>query len=118
MTHEKLISECTQWFWNSFPAERRMLYAINNNTSAGLSKQQSLIEGNKNKAKGVVKGVLDLCYLTPYGSCIYFDAKIGSDSLSHEQQDFCDKLDARRISWFLFSSFEEFKQLINTLKNG
>lgn len=118
MTHEQLIAAVTQWFWNTFPEERRMLYAINNNVSAGLSKQQQIVEGNKNKAKGVVAGVLDLCYITYSGACVYLDAKVGNDTLSDEQKDFCEKLNDRGMLWFLFSTVDEFKEIIDKLQNG
>lgn len=118
MTHEQLIAECTQWFWNTIPEERRMLYAVNNNVSAGLSKQQQIIEGNKNKAKGVVAGVLDLCYICFDGRSVYLDAKVGNDVLSDAQIDFCGKLDSRGIQWFVFGTVDEFKKIINTLRNG
>jgi len=118
MTHEQLIAKCTQWFWNEFPEDRRMLYAVNNNVSAGLSRQQQIIEGNKNKAKGVVAGVLDLCYINFDGRSAYLDAKVGNDVLSKEQEDFCEKLDRRGIAWFVFSSFEEFQLIIKRLRDG
>lgn len=95
-----------------------MLYAINNNVSAGISKRQQIIEGNKNKAKGVVAGVLDLCYLHFNGRVIYLDAKVGKDIFSADQMDFIRKIVQRGHYWFKFSSFEEFKQLINTLRDG
>ena len=116
MTHEQLIAACTQWFWNTFPEERRMLYAVNNNVSAGLSKHQQIIEGNKNKAKGVVAGVLDLCYLLP-NKCCYLDAKVGNDRLSDDQLDFIGKLEDRNHLWCVFKSLEEFKEIIYRLQN-
>lgn len=117
MTHEQLIAICFQWHWNEFPDERRMLYGVNNNVSAGLSKRQAFIEGNKNKAKGVVAGVLDFCYILPcYNTVAYLDAKVGNDSLSTEQIDFCHKLSKRGIKWFTFSSLEEFQRIIHGLR--
>lgn len=118
MTHEQLIAKCTQWFWNEFVEERRMLYAVNNNVSSGLSKQQQVIEGNRNKAKGVVAGVFDLCYLLPESRCVYLDAKVGNDTISKEQLDFMEKAQDRGHLCITFSSFEEFKQIIDTLQNG
>lgn len=118
MTHEQLIAKCTQWFWNEFPEERRMLFAVNNNVSSGLSKQQQIIEGNKNKAKGVVAGVFDLVYIGFDGRHAYLDAKVGNDKLSKEQIDFSEKLNDRGVFNTTFSSFEEFCEIINTLRNG
>lgn len=116
MTHEQLVAESTQWFWNTFPEERRMLYAINNNVSSGLSKKQQMIEGNKNKAKGVVAGVFDICYLLP-NKCAYMDAKVDYDHPSDEQLDFADKCADRGHLTFFYSSLREFQGLIYTLQN-
>lgn len=107
MTHEQLIAQCFQWHWNTYTDERRMLYGVNNNS-------YNRIEGNRNKAKGVVPGVLDFCYITPIGTSVYLDAKIGSDKLSAVQLDFIAKLEERRILWFTFSTFEDFKNIINS----
>lgn len=113
MTHEQLIAASFQWHWNTFPEERRMLYAVNNNVSSGLSKQKQVIEGNKNKAKGVVAGVYDLCYLPSNGGCVYLDGKVGNDTLSIEQTDFKMKCHDRGIPCYTFSTLEEFKKIIN-----
>jgi hypothetical protein len=121
MTHEQLIAVCFLWHWNSFPEERRMLYGVNNNTSAGLSKQQQIREGAKNKAKGVVAGVFDLVYLPPVNvsvPCAYLDGKVGADKLSVEQEDFKQKLHLRGIPCYVFSSLRQFQDIINTLRNG
>lgn len=111
MTHEQLIAKCTQWFWNEMVSERRMLYAVNNNVSAGLTKHQQIIEGNKNKAKGVVSGVLDLCLIGDR-RVMWLDAKIGNDRPSEEQLDFVDKCHKRGHVCAFFSSFEEFQELV------
>lgn len=116
MTHEQLIAECTQWFWNEFPEERRCLFAINNNVSAGLSKHQQMIEGNKNKAKGVVPGIFDLCYILPQ-KVIYMDGKIGKDVLSDEQKDFKAKAESRGCGCEVFSTLMQFQVLIRTLQD-
>ena len=118
MTHEQLIAICFQWHWNEFPDERQMLYGVNNNVSSGLSPLRQRIEGNKNKAKGVVAGILDFCYILPrYNTCCYLDAKVGKDKLSEQQMDFCDKLTKRGIQWFTFSSLREFQEIIKSLRN-
>lgn len=110
-THEQLIADCFQWHWNTYPEERRMLYGVNNNS-------YNKIEGQKNKAKGVVKGVLDFCYLPPQGGCAYLDAKVGNDTMSEEQLDFAEKCTHRRIPTFTFGSLGEFQHIIKQLRNG
>ncbi len=112
MTHEQLISECFKWHWNSFPDERRMFFGVNNNVSAGLSKPQQIIEGNKNKSKGVVPGVFDFIYFLLDGTIVVLDGKVGKDVLSDEQIDFANKVKLRGGIAITFSSFEEFQDII------
>lgn len=108
MTHEQLIKAAFEWHWNSFPDERRMLYGVNNNSTNSF-------EGNKNKSLGVVRGVLDLCYILPK-QVVYFDAKVGNDTLSLEQTDFIAKCEDRGIMCFTFSTLKEFQELIGFLQ--
>lgn len=112
MTHEQLIASCFQWHWNTYAEERRMLYGVNNNSA-------NRIEGNRNKAKGVVAGVLDFCYLPPPGGfpTVYMDGKVGKDTLSLEQLDFKAKCGSRGIPCLKFSTLEEFQQIIKRLRN-
>ena len=117
MTHEQLVADCFQWHWNNFKDERQMLYAVNNNVSAGLTKYAAKIEGNKNKAKGVVAGVLDFCYILPDKVC-WLDAKIPPDKLSDEQKTFVQKIQDRGHYWATFKSLEEFKTIIRTLQDA
>jgi hypothetical protein len=105
MTHEQLIAQCFQWHWNTFIEERQMLYGVNNNSYDER-------EGNRNKAKGVVAGVLDFCYITPRGPSIYLDAKVGSDTLSKAQLSFIAKCEARGVECFEFSTLKEFQTII------
>lgn len=121
MTHEQLISSCFLWHWNSFPEERRMLYGINNNIPDEVPKHLQIRVGNKNKAKGIVPGIWDFCYLPPSGvsyPCIYLDGKVGNDVLSKEQEDFKAKLHKRGIPCFTFSTLKEFQTIINNTRDG
>ncbi len=108
MTHEQLIAKCFQWHWNEFPEERKMLYGVNNNSFNRL-------EGNKNKAKGVVPGVLDFGYILP-GMMAFLDGKVGNDILSAAQEDFILKATRRGCVCSTFSTFEEFKEIIYSLR--
>lgn len=108
MTHEQLIAECFKWHWNEFPDERQMLYGINNNSANAR-------EGNLNKAKGVVEGVLDFCYILP--KCVvWLDAKVGKDILRSAQIEFIEKCEDRGHLCFTFSSLKEFQELILQLQ--
>ena len=110
MTHEQLIAQCFQWHWNTFKEERQMLYAVNNNSSNWL-------EGNKNKAKGVVAGVLDFCYILP-NAVVWLDAKVGNDRPSNEQLSFAEKCAERGHMTYFFKSLDEFKNIITSLQKA
>lgn len=110
MTHEQLIAACFQWHWNTFPEERRMLYAVNNNS-------EDARQGNKMKSLGVVAGVLDFCYILPK-AVVWMDAKVGKDTPSNEQLDFCDKCEARGHLTFFFFSLKEFQEMIGKLQEA
>lgn len=110
MTHEQLVSKCFLWHWNTFPMERKMLYAVNNNSA-------NRVEGNRNKAKGVVAGVLDFCYVGWWSVC-WLDAKVGKDTLSEEQKDFISKCEERGHRCYIFSSLEEFQKIILCQRNS
>lgn len=112
MTHEQLVSECFQWHWNSFPGERKMLFAVNNNS-------YNAREGVRNKAKGVVAGVLDFCYILPaYNTVAFLDGKVGRDKLSVEQMDFISKCKKRGIRCYTFSSLREFQEIIKEIRSN
>lgn len=110
VTHEQLIAACFQWHWNTFPEERRMLYAVNNNSLDSRA-------GAKMKSLGVVKGVLDLCYILP-GKVAWLDAKVGNDAPSDEQLEFCDKCTERGHLTFFYSSLKEFQEIIGKLQEA
>lgn len=105
MTEEQLQVQCFQWHWNSYPNERQMLWHNNNNSS-------SVVEGNRNKARGVVKGVLDFSLITRSGM-VYIEMKLPGEKLTPEQQTFWDKAVFRGCHCVICYSFEEFKKFIN-----
>ena len=94
-----------------------MLFGVNNNVSAGLTKWNQIQEGNKNKAKGVVAGVFDFGYMLP-GKFVWMDGKIGNDILSKEQRDFKKKAEARGHDCIVFNSLEVFQEIIHTLQEA
>lgn len=104
MTEEQLQVECFEWFWNNFQDQRRMLWHNNNNA-------HNAIAGNKNKARGVVKGVADFTLVASF-MVVFIEIKIGTGKQSTEQVDFQNKVIQRGHQYHLIYSFVEFKNLI------
>lgn len=79
-SEDQLQSECFQWHWNNFPAERGQLFHVN-------QKSRNAIEGNRMKAMGVVPGVSDMILLRP-GDIIFIEMKTETGVQSAEQKKF------------------------------
>jgi len=108
MTEEQLQSKCTTWFWNTYPEHRRMLFHVDNNS-------WNNVIGAKKKALGVCAGVSDLVLILSMGRIVFIETKIPGGKQSNEQLEFEKKLYDRNHLYFIYTSFEEFKNLIENL---
>lgn len=105
-----LQAKCFAFHWNTFPAERGLLHANNNNS-------QNAIKGNQNKALGVVKGVADMEYCKN-GTTLFLELKTPTGSQSPEQKRFQALVESEGFTYLVIRSFEEFQQAIEkTQKN-
>lgn len=104
-TESRLQADICQWFWNTYPNERQMLFHVNN-------KARNAIEGNKFKAMGVVKGVSDLVLILPRGRVIWIELKTASGSQLPDQAAFQRKVEQRGHTYIIIRSLEEFQALI------
>lgn len=109
-SEDRLQSECFQWFHNSFPDLRMLLWAVPN---GGKRNKQ---EAAKLKATGVVKGVHDLHMFYKY-QFYTFELKVGNNKESKEQAEFGLKIMNNGGMCFEVREFVHFKALIcNILK--
>lgn len=104
MTELQEQAKFAQWFWNTFPSERGMLHANDNNS-------YNTIEGARKKALGVVKGVSDF-ELVGYGKVVFIEFKLPGQVQTLEQIDFMNKVRERGQLYQLVYSFEEAKHLV------
>jgi hypothetical protein len=129
MNHDQLQAAAYQWAHNTFPQIRGHLFAVLNEVHPhpGESKKAFAIRVNQMKGIGLRKGILDLIVIMPgreqdergawyippatYG----FDAKIGSDKLSEDQQKFIEVLRLCGGDGFAFYSLAEFQRIFNQL---
>jgi len=101
---EMLQSDCTQWFWNTYPSQRRMLFHVDNNS-------YNAVIGAKKKALGVVKGVSDLIFIVE-NRVIFIEMKTPTGDQSAEQKDFQLKVEARGHEYVIIRTFTQFKSLV------
>lgn len=74
----RLQAICFLSHWNHYPQFRGRLFAINNNSL-------NAIQGAQNKAKGVVKGTADMCYLRPEKGLLFMEFKLPGQKQSKKQ---------------------------------
>lgn len=109
-TEGKLQAECFQWFWNTYPHLRKLLYHVPN------GEKRDKITAARLKALGVVAGVTDLQFHFRSKS-YFFEAKRpdGGGVVSKEQKEFHKRLDEQRFIVWIFNDFETFKYLIESI---
>lgn len=101
----KIQADCFMWFHNNYPAERKMLFHVQN-------KAKNAIEGAKFKTLGVVTGVSDFVLILPEGKVAWIEMKDNKGKQSSEQVAFEAKLLIRGHNYYIVRSFEEFKSLV------
>lgn len=99
----------TQTFWNTYPEERQMLHANDNNS-------HNRIEGAAKKAIGVIKGASDL-ELVVHGSVIFIELKLPGEVQLPEQITFQKKVESRGHLYIIIYSFVEFFKFIDNIWN-
>ena len=73
----KIQSQIFQWHWNNYPEERGLLcYNLNNSANK--------IQGNQNKALGLIKGRSDMVYYYN-GTAVMIELKNATGKQSKEQ---------------------------------
>lgn len=105
-TEEQFQAFCFQWFWNEyrFTPYKRSLHMNNNNSS-------DRAEGQKNKAKGVVRGVSDF-ELIIFEVVIFIELKLPGKKQKPEQIEFEQMCELLGHPYIIIETFEEFKRVI------
>ena len=106
LSEVKIQTQIFQWHWNSFPDERGLLcYNLNNSANK--------IDGNRNKALGLIKGRSDMVYY--YQSSAYMiELKNAKGKQSKEQILWQELLESQGFTYVVIRSLEEFKQFKDT----
>ena len=106
---EQLQTACISWFDYKYPHLSKLLFAVPNGGS------RHKIEAKNLKKQGVRAGVSDLIFLYPgrVYPFICIECKITSGTQQKEQKQF-EKLvkEETKGNYYIFRSFEEFKNII------
>ncbi len=111
-TERKFQSNCYQWFYNTYPHLRGLLYHVPN------GEKRDPITANLLKGAGVVAGIPDLVF--HYRSKTYFfelKNEDGKGRLSKEQIKIHSQLDEQRFLLWVLDDFDSFKFLIESIIN-
>jgi len=103
-TEIALHSQCFLWHWNSYPNERGLLcYNLNNSANK--------IQGNQNKALGLIKGRSDMVYYKD-GKAIMIEFKTLDGKQSQEQMQWMHLIIDSGFQYHIVRRLEEFKLII------
>jgi hypothetical protein len=100
-----LQSQSFIWHWNNYPNERGLLcYNLNNSANK--------IQGNQNKALGLIKGRSDMVYYKN-GKAIMLEFKTETGTQSKEQKEWEKRIKEEGFEYHIIRTFYDFTKLIN-----
>lgn len=100
----RLQQEIFTKHWNQYPDQRRLLFAVNNNSI-------NRVKGAQMKSIGVVSGVSDLIFINPRtGSVQFLEIKLEKGRQSDNQIDFEQKVIRLGYKYYLIRSIEDFNK--------
>ena len=106
LSEERIQADCFQWFHNTYPELRGLLWHVPNGGSRNKA------EGAKLKAMGVVSGVFDLHFY--YKHQLYvIEMKSDTGKLSEAQKDWGGKVWKQGAMIFECRDLETFKIIIH-----
>lgn len=116
LSHDRIQQEIYQYCWNTYPQSRRTMWHTPNefHRPKGMTHKEHMIILAQRNAIGVLPGVTDLV-LYHQGTIYMFDIKIGSDSLSQNQQDFIKAMEAQGGQFYEINSLEQGKSIIDSI---
>ncbi|MEE9439033.1 MAG: hypothetical protein V3V14_08545 [Saprospiraceae bacterium] len=108
MSEDKLQAICYQWFHNSYPDLRGLLWAVPNGGS------RNVVEAMKLKATGVVAGVHDLHFLYN-GQLTTLELKVNNNPMSSKQKNWANTIEHHGANWHLVTTFIQFKEILQNI---
>lgn len=107
----RIQAQCFQWFWNTYPQYRKLLFHVPNENDRADS---NIIQGAIRKSLGVVSGVADFLLLIPsgryHGLCIEMKDEKGRQKPA--QAEWQVIVEAQGYKYVVCRSLEQFKIII------
>jgi hypothetical protein len=103
-TEEQLQNACYMWFHNSFPAWRKMLFHVDNNS-------WNATIGAKKKALGVNAGVSDMILIS-FVETLFLECKLPGEYQSPDQIEFEAKVKERGHKYIVFKYLSHFQMIV------
>lgn len=108
-SESRLQATCFAWFWNTYPEYRGLMFHV---PSEG--NRNSVIDGGRRKAMGIVAGVSDLIFMLPrhgyHGLCIEMKTETGKQS--DKQKEWERKVTEQGYDYQITRSLSEFKTCV------
>lgn len=107
----KIQAECFQWFWNTYPQYRGLLYHVPNENDRADS---NIIQGAIRKSLGVVAGVADLILMIQRGGhgALCIEMKDDKGVQRPAQKDWQKIVEAQGYRYKICRSLEQFQEII------
>jgi len=115
-SEHSIQSECVAWWRKTYPARKRLLFAIPNGAVFRGTDRQRKMEGAKLKREGAVPGAADLFLAVPSGDLpgLFIEMKTPTGTQSKTQKAFeADVLEAG-YGYAMPRSVDEFKRVVMT----
>jgi hypothetical protein len=108
LSEDRLQADCYQWFHNTYPDLRGLLWHVPNGGVRNAS------EANKLKAMGVVPGVADLHFFYK-GNLNIFELKTEKGRLSPAQELWLAKIEYQGATVSIIRDFDSFQLAIKNI---
>lgn len=113
---DRLLADFCRWAWNTYPDARRTWWHVPNETTR--TKGESLATFRRRlavlKAKGVVKGALDIHGITA-GRFWLMEFKVGDNGLSADQMKFVEAVVSQGAITYRVYTLEEAKEIFTQI---
>ena len=105
-SEEQLQATFWKWAWNTHHIARRCMWAVPNSAIGIIVSRKDIIQAEKMKATGLLKGVWDL-HLFWKGRFYIIETKFGSNGLSDDQKEWGDLMASHGAVRHIYRTLEE-----------
>jgi len=106
-TEIQLQSKCFQYAWNYHPETRgHLCYNLNNS--------RNVIDGNQNKAQGLIKGRSDMTFYWNL-SAYFLEFKTETGVQSNEQKQWQSKMEDAGYEYHIIRTEDQFKEILTKI---